>query len=342
MSWLKDNWQELVPWLLFVLIYVATFKLAWRKLAELVVANATRRHGVLSWKFWWQFAEYRIILLAPYVPFLVFRQLVPTTVTKIVFWWVILMIGMGMLRFLKTERLTKVLWWVYGYMYDGLLNFYPYQNLISTVVDLMEVRDGQRLLEVGCGTGNVMSEMLSRADVVVVGVDSSKSMIRQANRKLRAFNSPGSSHSVIYSEALAYMKSQPNDSFDGISMVNFLYAAQDRLEIWQECLRLIKPEGRIVVTTSTEGGSRPIIQEHLRNASWVQLFSLRLVGVVIIDYFISELAKSGPFNFPEQSILLKEVKIAGGVSSNVSRIYGGPEEGVNIVFKVEHNRSPNS
>lgn len=336
MDWLKSNWQGIVPWLLFVMLYIATFRLAWRKLADLVVANATRRHGVFSWQFWWQFVEYRVILLIPYVPFLVFRRHVPTTVTKLVFWWVVLMIGMGMLRFLKTERLTSALWWVYGYMYDGLLNFYPYRNLINTVVDRLEVKDGQKILEVGCGTGNVMVETLGRADVIVFGVDSSKSMIRQAKRKLRQHTEVNSAK-IIYSDALAYMKSLPDASFDSISMVNFLYAAQDRLEIWKECLRIVKPDGRVVVTTSTEGGSKPIIQEHLRNASWMQLISLRLVGVVIIDYFISELAKAGPFDFPKQEVLLREVEMSGGVSSNVSRIYGGSDEGVNIVFSVEHN-----
>lgn len=333
MAWLKNNWQGLVPWLMFIVIYIATFKLAWKKLADLVVSNATRRHGVFSWRFWWQFVEYRLILLAPYIPFLVFRESMPTTVTKIIFWWVILMLVMGILRFVKTERLTKILWWVYGYMYDGLLNFYPYRNLVNNVVDLMEVEDGHKVLEVGCGTGNVMQSLLDRADIIVVGVDSSKSMIRQAQRKLHHSLQTNNS-SLIGSDALVYMKSLPSQSFDRISMVNFLYAAQNRLEIWAECLRIIKPEGKIVVTTSTEGGSRPIIQEHLRNASWVQLVSLRLIGVVIIDFFISELAKAGPFEFPTQDVLLTEVRECGGIYSKVSRVYGGAENGVNIIFSV--------
>jgi ubiquinone/menaquinone biosynthesis C-methylase UbiE len=336
MAWLKENWQSFTPWVMFVVLYIATFKLAWKKLADLVVANATRRHGVFSWRFWWQFVEYRIILLAPYLPFLLFRKTLPTTVTKLIFWWVVLMLAMGTLRFLKADRLTKALWWVYGYMYDGLLNFYPYRNLINHVVDLMQVKDGEKILEVGCGTGNVMLATLEMAKVDVVGVDSSKSMIRQAKKKLQSFIKSDSAE-VVYSDALDYMKSLPSASFDKISMVNFLYAAQDRIEIWQECLRLIKPEGVVVVTTSTEGGSRPIIQEHLRNASWLQLMSLRLFGVVIIDYFISELAKAGPFDFPSKEVLLSEVHQCGGKASKVSRVYGGSDNGVNVIFSVSYD-----
>lgn len=334
MHWLQQHWQGLAPWILFVLLYIATFKLAWRKLADLVVANATKRHGIANWRFWWQFVEYRLILLAPYVPFLLFRQHVPTTVTKLIFWWVVLMFAMGSLRFVGSENLTRVLWWVYGYMYDGLLNFYPYRNLVKTVIDRMELKDGMVLLELGSGTGNVIVAAIDQADIIAHGVDSSKSMVRQAKRKLRKQISDGKVR-IDYQDAMVFLKNCPSESYDRVSMVNFLYAVPDRQLIWRECIRILKPSGRIVVTTSTEGGSRPIIQEHLRNASWAELLSLRLVGVVIVDYFISELAKAGPFAFPKQEQLLEEVMLTGGVPDHVNRVYGGSDEGVNIVFNVK-------
>lgn len=338
MQWLQHNWQGLVPWVLFVALYIATFKLAWRKLADLVVANATKRHGIHNWRFWWQFVEYRIILLVPYIPFVVFRKHVPTTISKLIFWWVVLMFGMGLLRFVGTKRLTQFLWWVYAYMYDGLLHFYPYRNLVTTVTKRLELRSGMRLLELGCGTGNVIVSAIKDAEIIAVGVDSSKAMLRQAKQKLKPQIKNGQVE-LICMDALEYLKAQKACSFDCISMVNFLYAVDDRHAIWLECLRVIKPSGKIIVTTSTDGGSRPIILEHLSNASWLELISLRLVGVMIVDFFISELAKAGPFSFPDQEFLLKEVEEAGGEFSDVKRVYGGAENGVNIVFNVKrHNR----
>lgn len=333
MSWLQRNWQGLAPWILFVVLYIATFKLAWRKLADLVVSNVTRRHGVSSWRFWWQFVEYRLILLAPYLPFLIFRQHVPTTISKIILWWVVLVFVLGLLRFVGSQKVISALWWIYGYLYDGLLNFYPYRNLIASVVDRMELKDGMCVLELGCGTGNVIVSALDEADIKVIGVDSSKSMIRQAKRKLNASIEKGKVE-IIYQDAYDYLRSVPSNSFDCISMVNFLYAVKDRAAIWQECLRILKPRGRIVITTSTKTGSKPIIHEHLIHARWAELVSLRLVGVVIVDFFISELAKSGPFTFASQQQLLSEVKAAGGYATNVDRVYGGSDEGVNIVFNV--------
>ncbi len=334
MTWLQQNWQGLAPWVMFVLLYVLTFRLAWRKLADLVVASVTKRHGVISWQFWWKFIEYRLILIAPYVPFVIFKQHVPTTVNKLLFWWVALMFVMGVLRFVGTNRMTRILWWIYAYMYDGLLNFYPYRNLVRVVVDRMELKDEMSLLELGCGTGNVVAAAIECANVKVVAVDNSKAMLRQAKKKLRHKIKSGQVE-VVHKDALEYLRSMPDKAFDRISMVNFLYTVPDRTAIWQECIRLLKPYGRIVTTTSTEGGSRPIIQEHLRNSSWLELVSLRLVGVVIVDFFISELAKAGPFHFPKQEQLLLEVESAGGVASQVNRVYGGPDEGVNIVFNVK-------
>lgn len=340
MNWLQRNWQGIIPWVLFVLFYVATFKLAWRKLADLVVANATQRHGFHTWRFWWQFIEYRIILLVPYVPFVIFRKHVPTTINKLIFWWVVLMFGMGLLRFVGTKRLTRFLWWVYAYLYDGLLHFYPYRNLVATVTKRLELRRSMRLLELGCGTGNVIVSASQYAEVNIVGVDSCKAMLRQAQHKLKPQIMSGQVE-LVCQDALEYLKSQDTGSFDCISMVNFLYAVDDRPSIWFECLRVVKPSGRIIVTTSTDGGSRPIILEHLSNASWLELISLRLVGVMILDFFISELAKAGPFSFPDQHELLREVEEAGGVFSDVKRVYGGAENGVNIVFNVKkYNRTP--
>lgn len=337
MNWIANNWQAILPWLLFVVLYIATFKLAWRKLADLIVSNTTRRHGVVSLKFWWELIYYRMILLLPYIPFIIFRRNVPTTLTKLIYWWVVLMSAMGILRFFGSARVVRILWWIYGYMYDGLNNFYPYRKLVQDVVMRLELSSGISLLEVGCGTGNVIVAAITNADISVFGIDSSKSMLRQAKNKLNKHLENGKV-TLVYSDALQAMKKMPSDSFDRISMVNFLYTVPDRADVWRECLRLVKPDGLVVTTTSTDTGSKPIIQEHLRNASWLQLISLRLVGVVIVDYFISELAKTGPFNFPSQEILLKEVEEAGGVFSEVARVYGGPEEGVNIIFTVQQKK----
>jgi ubiquinone/menaquinone biosynthesis C-methylase UbiE len=337
MSWLANNWQILAPWVLCAVLYIITFKPAWRLLRRLVVMSAVSEQGLKSWHFWGDFVLYRLVLLAPYVPFWVFRAHVPIVLNRMVFYWVLLMTFFGVLRFAGKDRVISALWWIYGWVYDGLLNFYPYQNLIKIVADRLKLEDGMNVLEVGCGTGNVMMEARKRARVSVVGVDNSSSMLRQARRKLRRAIKAGEAE-LHKQDALEFLKGLPDASFDRISLVNFLYATPDRQEVWAECMRIRRPGGLIVASTSVKSGSRSIIQENFANSSvfqvLYQIITLRLVFVMVIDFMISGLAEAGAFEFPEQEVLITEVDAAGGVVEHIERCYGGAEHGVNIVFNV--------
>lgn len=337
MSWLTNNWQALIPWVLFVPLYIITFRTAWRLLRRLVVMSAVSDQGLKSWAFWQDFVLYRLILLVPYAPFWVFRAHVPIVLSRMVFYWVLLLTFFGVLRFVGKDRVISALWWIYGWVYDGLLNFYPYQNLVNIVVERMKLEDGMSVLEVGCGTGNVMMAARKRAHIRVVGVDNSGSMLRQARRKLRKAIRAGEAE-LFKQDALEFLKGLPDASYDRISLVNFLYAVPDRLEVWVECMRILRPGGLVVASTSIASGSRSIIKENSANSSKAkvlyQIITLRLVLVMIIDYFISGLAEAGAFEFPEQEVLIGEVDAVGGHAKHIERCYGGAEDGVNIVFSV--------
>jgi ubiquinone/menaquinone biosynthesis C-methylase UbiE len=314
----------------FVVLYVGTFKLAWKMLARLTIWSATRRHRWWSPRFWSYFVLYRIVIAAPYLAFLALGKGTPPTLTRIIWGWVILSLFFGLLRFVGAERTIRTLWWGYGFVYDGLLRFYPYRRLLDQVAARLKLRDGLRLLELGCGTGNVIARARQEADVEVVGVDNSATMLRRAQAKL----GDDPRVKLVRSDLMGFIRRQPDRSFDRISLVNVLYAIPDREELWRECVRVIRTDGFIVATTSDRGGSAAIIREHRQHESLWRLASLRLAAVVIIDFFISELAKGGPFEFPSRDRLLEEVKVSGGDSRQIERCYGGAEHGVNLLFHV--------
>ncbi|HVY53024.1 MAG TPA: methyltransferase domain-containing protein [Gammaproteobacteria bacterium] len=317
--------------LIFVVLYIATFKLAWKMLAQLVAVSA-HGHSVKSFRFWYLFVGYRVVIAAPYLAFLALGQNVPTSIRKLVFWWIVLGIVLGMLRFVGAERVSRFLWWSYGHVYDGLLKFWPYHNLLKEVVDRLELKPGMKLLEAGCGTGNVI-KLAVRRGALVDGVDDSSSMIRTARKKLASELTLRKAR-LYKQDLLTFLQETPRAEYDRISLVNVLYAVGDRKEIWRQCLRVLKPGGKIVVTTSDKGGSLVLIKEHLDHASCWKLFSPRLLAVVIIDFFISELAKAGPFEFPSKENLVREVKGASAQVCDMGRIYGGDENGVNVIFTV--------
>jgi SAM-dependent methyltransferase len=234
----------------------------------------------------------------------------------------------------------QLLWSAYARVYDGLLDFYPYCTLVDTVVDRLRLTNGLRLLDIGCGTGNVMVKALAQAAITIHGVDAAPAMVDRARRKL-ATSIQRQAAVVTCGEAITTMQSLPAGSFDRVCLMNVLYAVPDREALWRECMRLLTPAGHIVATTSTKSGAMPLIRQHVRNASPWRLASPRLLAVCFFDGLICALASAGRFAFPAEDVLYAEVVAAGGVPDDGQRTYGDDAEGVNVIFTVRH-QSPSS
>jgi ubiquinone/menaquinone biosynthesis C-methylase UbiE len=221
-------------------------------------------------------------------------------------------------------------------VYDGLNYLYPYRHLLSETQRRLKIAPGDSVLDLGCGTGNLTRLINQNHDVKVVAIDGSTSMLGTLKRKLRSQIKQGQVE-VVHSEILEFLRRQPDKTFDRIAMVNVVYAVSDRMRLWEEVVRVLKPSGIAVATTSDRTGSWPIIKEHWRNDTKIKLFHPKLLMVSIIDAFISEFSKTSVFNFVPQEELFDEVKAAGGKPSNPGRTYGGDKEGVNIIFDVRRS-----
>jgi len=233
----------------------------------------------------------------------------------------------------KSGWFVRSMWHAYGYTYDGLRYFYPYQQLIRQVAERLELSPGLRVLEIGCGTGNVLEIALQTPEIHGIGVDMSASMLAVARRKLRSYIAKGQLD-LVQQDIEVFLKQLPSSSIDRIVSVNVFYALGNRAVIWSELMRVLGPQGRMVITSSVRTGSGPIIKEHLKNASWLRLFQPKLLGVFIIDTLINLIGDTGHFAFPDERVLREEVEKAGGVWVNPVRCYGGVEEGVNVLFTV--------
>ena len=59
---------------------------------------------------------------------------------------------------------------------------YP-QDLIKKIIQFGEIREGTKVLDVGCGTGNVPSRLRKLVNIEVIGVDKSIPMLETAAAK---------------------------------------------------------------------------------------------------------------------------------------------------------------
>lgn len=107
-------------------------------------------------------------------------------------------------------------------------------------VELLDLKAGERLLEVGVGTG--LSLPLYRRDSSIVGIDISSKMLDKAREKVDNLGLRNVDLQVMDAQAMTF----PDDSFDCVTACYVVSAAPDPHKVVSEICRVCKPGGRIV------------------------------------------------------------------------------------------------
>jgi ubiquinone/menaquinone biosynthesis C-methylase UbiE len=137
-----------------------------------------------------------------------------------------------------------------GFGKDWLLPLYdPLQRLIGSesyhrqMVDLADIRPGQRVLEIGCGTGNLLI-LIKRLhpQAEVVGLDPDQKALARARRKAEREALP-----VELTPGFAQELPYQNASFDQVfSSLMFHHLGQDEKKATlREVRRVLKPGGSL-------------------------------------------------------------------------------------------------
>lgn len=109
-------------------------------------------------------------------------------------------------------------------------------------VDLLDPADGERILDLGCGTAELLLEVHRRAPgAELVGVDVAGRMLQAAREKARKEEVP---LSLVQGDALRLPL--PDASADAAVTAFTLRNVPGVDLLFQECLRVVKPGGRVV------------------------------------------------------------------------------------------------
>jgi len=145
--------------------------------------------------------------------------------------------------FLEDKRRAMVFYQVFSKVYDLLNVFFYTDSMRNEVADLANIRQGSRVLDVGCGTGYTTQAVLKRLKLgEVVGIDLTLQQLRMAETKLkpekmRLSLSRGDAENLPFRD----------ETFDAIVSVGALEYFPDPQKAVQEMARVVKPQGKVVV-----------------------------------------------------------------------------------------------
>ena len=116
------------------------------------------------------------------------------------------------------------------------------------LLELLAPQPGERILDVGCGTGQLAAE-IGDAGAEILGIDSAASMVEQARR-----NFPGLRFEQIGATAIAY-----RDEFDAVFSNATLHWVRDADAAAAGISRALKPGGRFVAEFGGRGNVAALV-----------------------------------------------------------------------------------
>lgn len=179
-------------------------------------------------------------------------------------------------------------------IYD-LLTFRGERRSAKTGLGLLAVRPGERVLEVGFGTGWSLVQLARAAGKTgrVVGIDLSDAMVRIAARRIRR---AGLNERVEITRGDAVCFPLGTDVYDAIFM-SFTVELFDRtiiLRLLEKCARALRRDGRIVIVSLSKRRSRSV-----RIYEWFHRIAPTLIDCRPIH--LTEILKESGFDVIEES-----------------------------------------
>ena len=153
---------------------------------------------------------------------------------------------------LQTEEIKKI-YGGYSGAYDFIFKgfFYP---RIKHAIETMHIKPGDRILDVGVGTG--LSLPLFPDFCNVTGIDLSAGMLKEARKKLDKFGIKNVTLIEMDASNLAF----GDDSFDHVISTHVISVVPDPVKVIAEMKRVCKKKGNIVLVNHFQSSNKVIAQ----------------------------------------------------------------------------------
>jgi 2-polyprenyl-3-methyl-5-hydroxy-6-metoxy-1,4-benzoquinol methylase len=126
----------------------------------------------------------------------------------------------------------------------------------KTLIDWLDIRPGERVLDIGCGDG-FWSRQIAERGAEVVGIDPSEKGVARANQVNRL---PGTEYRLVNAEQMDFA----DGSFDKVVSMCVIEHFHDEDRVLEHVARVLRPGGRLVL--SADSLSNPEVTEAERAA----------------------------------------------------------------------------
>jgi len=143
--------------------------------------------------------------------------------------------------------------------YDQVLgNQKRHHELLDLAVQMSNVKDGERVLDIGCGTGLLSLKFLQAANCTVHGIDLAEDMLKICRTRMEDLNL--ASRVTIKNGDIADLEFK-DSAFDIVASTVTLHHLKDKQPTINKIYRILKPKGRFVlgdIDVNTSGDLRDV------------------------------------------------------------------------------------
>lgn len=168
---------------------------------------------------------------------------------------------------------------------------------IKRIIEFAEINEGMRILEIGCGTGNVASQLVKLVNVDIVGIDKSTAMLQVARDK-------------SIETLCANIDNNPipfrSKSFDIVMGTYVIHQINNLGFLFSECYRVLRNGTLILLTSSYEQIERqhPVVKHFFPSS--IDIDKRRFPGIHKIDNLLSS---AGFTNLEHKELHIEDIPI---------------------------------
>ncbi len=143
-------------------------------------------------------------------------------------------------------------------------------NTNQLICDLAEFKDGQKVLDAGCGVGGSIFYIKKKFNVDIEGITISKKQIEKANELKHRYGIKD----VTFSLQSFTNTNFEDNTFDVVYSIESVCHAENKNDFFKEAHRILKPTGKLIIWDGFLEKEELNLQENKKYQSFLRGFAL--------------------------------------------------------------------